>query len=111
MKYLNKIDSENVCVDCIIADESETLTQEKVNAFISMLGLTGTYIAADRNYIEGSYIPELGRLVFKKPYPSWTLDGNGEWAPPVTHPQTEGVSYAWNESELQWSVVSEVPTP
>jgi hypothetical protein len=35
------------------------------------------------------------------PYPSWTLDANYDWQPPVPHPQDEK-EYKWDESVLQW---------
>ena len=111
MKYLNKIDSENICVDSILVDDAEALTQETVDAFISTLGLSGKYIAADENYIGGYYDQEIDKLVYAKPFPSWTLDSNGCWNPPVAHPRIEGVSHVWDEPSLQWIVVPEVSSP
>jgi hypothetical protein len=111
MKYLNKIDNENICVDSILVDDAEASTQETVDAFISLLGLSGKYVVADENYIGGSYNQEIGKLVHMKPFSSWTLDGDGVWNPPVPHPRIEGVSHVWDEPSLQWIVVPEVPSP
>lgn len=41
------------------------------------------------------------------PYPSWTLDENYDWQPPVTRP-TDGKIYKWNEENLTWAEVPEV---
>jgi len=108
MKFLNKIDEENICIDSILVEDSEVETQEKVDALISLLGLSGKYIAADENYIEGFYDVETGRLIQRKPFLSWILDSNGKWIPPVPHPQIEGVSHVWSESELEWVIVTEI---
>lgn len=35
-----------------------------------------------------------------QPYPSWALDENHDWQPPVPRP-TEGL-WSWNESSLEW---------
>ena len=34
-----------------------------------------------------------------QPFPSWTLDGNHEWQPPVVRPEGD---YIWNESAQSW---------
>jgi hypothetical protein len=39
-------------------------------------------------------------FVAPQPYPSWLLDGNFDWQPPVPKPQ-EGV-WTWNEDSLSW---------
>ena len=39
-------------------------------------------------------------FVSPQPFPSWTLDENHDWQPPVARP-TEGM-YAWNEESMQW---------
>lgn len=35
------------------------------------------------------------------PFPSWTLDSNYDWQPPVPYP-TDGKSYYWDEDTLNW---------
>jgi hypothetical protein len=39
-------------------------------------------------------------FVSPQPFPSWSLDGNHDWQPPVARP-VEGM-YAWNEELMQW---------
>ena len=39
-----------------------------------------------------------------QPYPSWTLDAEAEWQPPVPYP-TDGKMYTWNEETLSWNEV------
>ena len=45
-------------------------------------------------------------FVAPKPFPSWTLDSNHDWQPPVARP-AEGM-WSWNESTQAWD---EITTP
>jgi hypothetical protein len=36
-----------------------------------------------------------------QPYPSWTLDDEFVWVPPVDHPD-DGDVYLWEEASLSW---------
>jgi hypothetical protein len=111
MGFLNKIDEDNNCIDCIIVNDEDIDTAEKTAQLIDILGLSGNWVVADRNYNGGYYETSIGRLVFPRPHASFILDEeNGEWIPPVPHPQIAGVNHAWDESKLEWVVVSEVPS-
>ena len=39
-------------------------------------------------------------FILSQPFPSWTLDENSDWQPPVARPE-EGL-WAWNEETLAW---------
>jgi hypothetical protein len=40
-----------------------------------------------------------------QPYPSWTLDENAQWQPPVPRPET---SFSrWDEETLTWEIIAE----
>lgn len=39
-----------------------------------------------------------------QPYPSWTLDADARWQPPVAMP-TDDKMYSWNEETLSWDEV------
>lgn len=43
-------------------------------------------------------------FVQPQPFPSWTLDTNHDWQPPVPYP-TEGDSYLWDETTTSWVAV------
>lgn len=44
---------------------------------------------------------EDGAFIAPQPYPSWTLDDDANWQPPVPYP-TDGEAYTWNETEQEW---------
>ena len=53
-----------------------------------------------------TYDPVNDVFVAPKPFPSWTLDSNHDWQPPVARP-TEGM-WSWNEETQAWD---EITTP
>ena len=55
----------------------------------------------------GSYDAAKDKFILPKPYPSWTLDSDGDWNSPVTYPNDteEGglpVLISWDEDNLRW---------
>ena len=54
------------------------------------------------------YHPEAENFSAPQPYPSWTLDTNYRWIPPVPYPnksETDSESrYTWNEETLIWDL-------
>lgn len=47
-----------------------------------------------------TYDPTHDVFVAPQPYPSWVLDLNFDWQPPITQP-TEGM-WRWDEASLSW---------
>jgi len=39
-------------------------------------------------------------FIAPQPYPSWSLDGNHDWQPPV--PMPEDGYWQWDEGSLSW---------
>jgi hypothetical protein len=59
-----------------------------------------------KNYAGIGYTYDAGRDAFigPKPYESWVLDEETcRWVSPVPYP-TDGFTYFWNESELDWEL-------
>jgi hypothetical protein len=59
-----------------------------------------------KNYAGIGYTYDAGRDAFigPKPYESWLLDEETcSWEPPVPYP-TDGLTYYWNEKELDWEL-------
>lgn len=50
----------------------------------------------------GYYYDEVKDMfISPKPFPSWMLDENGEWQPPIPRPVSNNQTY-WNEEEGNW---------
>lgn len=48
-----------------------------------------------------SYDPVADVFIAPQPFPSWTLDSNYDWIPPIPYPD-DGLGYRWNEDEQDW---------
>lgn len=53
-----------------------------------------------------SYIPEKNNFASPQPYPSWILDNDCIWQPPILRPN-DGNEYIWNEEDLTWEIFEE----
>ncbi|MAZ58548.1 MAG: hypothetical protein CMP56_03980 [Flavobacteriales bacterium] len=71
--------------------------------------LGGKWVNIDKKKggIGYTYHPDKEKFSSPQPYPSWTLDDQCIWQPPVPKPDDEG-SYTWNEETQTWDTV-EVP--
>jgi hypothetical protein len=49
-----------------------------------------------------SYDPINDVFITPKPYPSWALDENFDWQPPVPMPEDNSHRYDWNEDLGEW---------
>jgi hypothetical protein len=58
-----------------------------------------------KNYagIGYTYDPINDWFVAPQPYPSWVLDSNARWQPPIPRP-TDNQLYTWNEENLEWQI-------
>lgn len=45
-------------------------------------------------------------FICPQPFPSWLLDGNFDWQPPVPQPVVEeGFVAVWDESQTNWEII------
>jgi len=45
-------------------------------------------------------------FIAPQPYPSWTLDNDFNWQPPM--PKPEGLNWYWSEQDLEWINATEL---
>lgn len=105
MAHFAQIDGSNTVLRVlVVADDQEHRGQD----FLAEdLGLGGTWIQCSyhgtvRKQFPGvgySYDPIADVFVAPRPYPSWTLDANHDWQPPV--PMPPGLSQ-WDEAAQEW---------
>ena len=109
-KYFAQINDNNFVINVIVADK------EFIDS--GAVGDPSRWIecsidGAFRNVFPGvGHYFDLERDVFypPSPFPSWQLNENYEWVPPVPMPQDpapgEGQFYFWNEENQVWSLIS-----
>lgn len=115
MAHFAELDGSNVVVRVIVVDNSKLLDEDGVEqeykgvAFCQYLFGGGKWVQCSYNasfrkntaFKGCKFDPELDAFIHPQPYPSWTLDENCRWQPPVPMP-IDGKSYGWSESTQQW---------
>lgn len=93
-----------------LIDESGNESEAKGIAFLTewsgghTLWKQTSYNGNFRKHYAGigyKYDAGLDAFVPPQPYPSWTLDADVNWQPPVAMPN-DGEMYSWDESTLTW---------
>ena len=58
-----------------------------------------------KHYAGIGYTYDAARDAFipPQPYPSWSLDDDANWQPPVPMPN-DGLMYSWDEENQQWEI-------
>lgn len=105
MAHFAEIDENNIVKRVLVVDNEQ---EHRGEEFLSNdLGLGGRWIQTSYNgnfrkqYAGVGYAYDAVNDVFIKPqpYPSWTLDSNWDWQPPI--PKSDNLS-VWDEDALNW---------
>ena len=107
MSHWAEIDENNIVLRVLVGNNSEP---DEGEAFMNSLG--GTWVKTSyngnirKNYagIGYTYDPVNDWFQAPQPFPSWTLDADAKWQPPVAYP-TDGVMYQWDESITDWKAI------
>ena len=79
----------DIVVNVIVADQEFIDTETDEYILLTRGGIGWTYDSTDNVFIA------------PQPYPSWTLDSNYDWQPPVPQPPAPPQTY-WNEETQSW---------
>lgn len=105
MAHFAQIDDNNIVIRVLVVPDEE---EYRGNQYLSSdLLLGGAWIQCSyngkiRKQYPGqgfSYDPVADVFIAPQPYPSWNLDSNHDWQPPVPMPDTPS---RWNEDVQQW---------
>jgi hypothetical protein len=105
MAHFAQIDENNIVTNVLVVDNS--LEHRGEDFLANELGLGGRWIQTSYNNnfrkrfasIGYTYDEKNDVFIETQPYPSWTLDENFDWQPPI--PQTDELS-VWDEETLSW---------
>lgn len=126
MAHFVKLDADGYVVDAIVISNDDAPDPAPANseplgqAFIAALAeneprLSGTWVQTSwsgsfrKQFAAGTgfrYDADADVFIGPAPYPSWTLDANHDWQPPIPMP-TDGV-WAWDEDAQEWIDVTSV---
>lgn len=114
MAHFARIDENNIVTQVIVVDNKDTadangVEKEYIGAAFCERLFGGTwkqtsYNGNFRKHYAGigyKYDAGLDAFVPPQPYPSWTLDADANWQPPVPMP-TDGAMYSWDEETQTW---------
>ena len=114
MAHFAEIDANNVVLRVIVIDNKDTadangVEKEHIGAAFCERLFGGNWkqtsyngsirkryagVGCTYNSVRDAFIPP-------QPYPSWTLDDDANWQPPVAMP-TDGQRYVWDETTQTW---------
>ena len=129
MSHWAKLDANNVVTQVVHCNNDDPRGDEGYSWLVRRLG--GTWVKTSYNAATNKfrkqfagvgmvYDEALDIFRYQQPFPSWTLNQNGDWVAPVPAPtqtlnenevpEVEPPAYAWDESGLQWvEVTKEIP--
>ena len=109
MAHYAYIDQNNKVVTIIVGkDETELIDGMDTETYYAQ----GTPYTVKRTSYNGKirkqyagigfmYDPVADVFIAPQPYPSWSLDENHDWQPPIPYPN-DGLIYIWNENDQDW---------
>ena len=116
MAHFAELDSNNVVLRVVVVDNKDTadangVEKEHIGAAFCERLFGGTwkqtsYNGTIRKHYAGvgyAYNSVRDAFIPPQPYPSWALDDNANWQPPVAMP-TDGQAYSWDETTTSWLV-------
>lgn len=102
MVHFAEIDPNTQVVLRVIVCDSKEWCEDKIGGT-----WVQTYYATKGKNFAGKghlYHPEKWNFSRPQPYPSWVLDEDCNWQPPVPYPN-DGPEYEWNEDSQTWDQI------
>lgn len=113
MAHFAQLDEHNIVTQVIVVANAELIDDGKESeakgvAFCQSL-LGGRWVQTSYNENVRKQFAGIGYkydavadvFISPQPFPSWSLDSNHDWKPPVPFP-ADGKRYLWDETTLAW---------
>ena len=130
MAYFAEIDENNkvlrvvVACDTDIANNGGDLSEQASEYFKSIVPLSINGIKWIQTFSNGEFRKQKASINFTydsfkdkfispQPYPSWSLDSNDDWQPPIVKPELtleqkeNNDFYIWNETNQNWDLINQ----
>jgi hypothetical protein len=115
MAHFAQLDENNVVMQVIVVHNNELMdngVESEAKGVAFCQSLFGVYTNWKQTSYNGNirknyaginfiYCVDIDAFVPPQPYPSWTLDTNAQWQPPVTMP-LDDKRYFWDEATTSW---------
>lgn len=98
-KYFAEINGSNIVQRVIVVESAELAHHLLGGTWVQ----TYMDIPYSHNYagIGYEYHPDKQNFSAPQPFPSWTINDDCNWCPPVPYPN-DGKQYRWDEDTLSW---------
>ncbi len=118
MAHFAKLDANNLVIEVVVVHNNELLDENgEEQEYRGIWFLTQwskgypywkqtSYNGSIRKNYAGigyTYRADIDAFVPPQPYPSWLLNAEAQWEPPVAIP-SDGQRYSWNEDTTSWKV-------
>ena len=118
MAHFAQLDDNNIVTQVIVVANDELLL-DGVESEVKGILFCKSLFGEDTKWVQTSYNGNIRKnyagigytydatndyFFAPQPYPSWTLDADARWQPPVAMP-TDDKMYTWNETTLSWEEV------
>lgn len=103
-KKFAKLDENNIVIDIQAVADNEAVTEQNGIDFLRHVHKdNATWAESVDKQVDPGYVynPETKIFTPPQPYPSWTLNEDRQWVPPVAYPE-DGESHTWNEETQSW---------
>ena len=113
MAHFAKIDSNNIVKQVEVVSNDVAITEQDGIDFLKQThGDRFTWVQTSYNcnfrkqFAGVNFVYDEANDIFiaPQPYPSWSLDSNHDWQPPIPYPD-DGRQYTWDEV-TQWDVIN-----
>ena len=114
MAHWAELDENNKVIRVLVGDNNDPAGDEGYSWLIHNLGGKWIQTSYNNNFRKqfagiGFTYDETGDVFIEpQPFPSWTLDENYDWKPPIPYPNN-GLMYVWNEENQDWEAYVDEP--
>jgi hypothetical protein len=122
MAHFAQLDENNKVLQVIVV-ANEELMENGAESEHKGIAFCKTLLGADTNWVQTSYNanfrknyagidftydPIADHFFAPSPYPTWVLNADAQWEPPIAKPTDapEGSFYSWNEDTQEWELVT-----
>ena len=111
MANFAKLDENNIVIDVNVVSNNVLTDDEEASGLVYLTEWSGGHTNWKQTSYNNNFRKQFAGIGYKydpinnifiapRPYPSWSLDNNFDWQPPVPMP-TEGL-WNWNEQIGDW---------
>ena len=101
MSHFAKIDNNNIVTEIIVSEKDFINSGSVGDEFLWIQTSYNNNFRRNFARVGDTYDKTKDKFIGPKPYPSWTLDANDDWQPPVAF-NGANEFYKWDEETLSW---------